>query len=97
MKNDLSAHCTWVANGRCTLVGAGPGDPELLTLKALKAIQAASVLFVDDLVNPDIVPQVPKLVVTDIIKYGAGIAGALFVLAMGKYLQARRGASGSPA
>ncbi|SFB72726.1 uroporphyrinogen-III C-methyltransferase [Polaromonas sp. OV174] len=37
--------------GPCTLVGAGPGDPELLTLKAVKAIGAASVLFVDDLVN----------------------------------------------
>ena len=37
------------------MVGAGPGDPELLTIKALKAIQAATVLFVDDLVNPDIV------------------------------------------
>ena len=56
MNNDIhSGKCTLVANGRCTLVGAGPGDPELLTLKALKAIQGGTVLFVDDLVNPDIV------------------------------------------
>ena len=41
--------------GRCTLVGAGPGDPELLTIKALKAIQNATVLFVDDLVSNEIV------------------------------------------
>ena len=52
MNNDKTLLPT---NGRCTLVGAGPGDPELLTIKALKAIQAATVLFVDDLVNPDIV------------------------------------------
>ncbi len=37
--------------GRVTLVGAGPGDPELLTLKAVRAIQAASVILVDDLVG----------------------------------------------
>ena len=42
-------------NGKVTLVGAGPGDPELLTLKALKAIQRATVLFVDDLVSDEIV------------------------------------------
>jgi uroporphyrin-III C-methyltransferase len=36
---------------RVTLVGAGPGDPELLTLKAIKAIRQATVLLVDDLVG----------------------------------------------
>ena len=41
--------------GHVTLVGAGPGDPELLTVKALKAIQAGTVLLVDDLVNEAIV------------------------------------------
>eukprot|EP01041_Mallomonas_annulata_P027236 gene27236-48777_t len=37
--------------GTVALVGAGPGDPELLTLKAVKAISAATVLLVDDLVS----------------------------------------------
>ena len=41
--------------GTVSLVGAGPGDPELLTLKAAKAIAAATVLLVDDLVSADIV------------------------------------------
>ena len=45
--------------GKCTLVGAGPGDPELLTIKAVKAIHAATVLLVDDLVSPDIVALAP--------------------------------------
>ena len=39
------------SKGRCTLVGAGPGDPELLTLKAVKAIASATLILVDDLVN----------------------------------------------
>jgi uroporphyrin-III C-methyltransferase len=45
--------------GKVTLVGAGPGDPELLTLKALKAIQAATVVLVDDLVSPEVVAHAP--------------------------------------
>ena len=46
---------TLIGNGQCTLVGAGPGEPDLLTLKAVKAIQVATVLLVDDLVNDEIV------------------------------------------
>jgi uroporphyrin-III C-methyltransferase len=41
--------------GAVSLVGAGPGDPELLTLKAAKAIATATVLLVDDLVSAEIV------------------------------------------
>jgi uroporphyrin-III C-methyltransferase len=40
--------------GSVTLVGAGPGDPELLTIKAVKAIAAATVILVDDLVNNEV-------------------------------------------
>jgi len=50
-----SPHAQMPGRGHCTLVGAGPGDPELLTVKAVKAIQAATVLLVDDLVSAEIV------------------------------------------
>ena len=57
--------------GRCTLVGAGPGDPELLTLKAVRAIQAATVLLVDDLVSEGVVALAsPKARIVHVGKRG---------------------------
>jgi uroporphyrin-III C-methyltransferase len=43
---------------RCALVGAGPGDPELLTLKALRTARRATVLLVDDLVSDEVLALV---------------------------------------
>jgi uroporphyrin-III C-methyltransferase/precorrin-2 dehydrogenase/sirohydrochlorin ferrochelatase len=42
------------AIGRVTLVGAGPGDAELLTLKAVRALQSADVILFDDLVSAEV-------------------------------------------
>src|SRR5688500_7385707 len=46
--------------GKVTLVGAGPGDPELLTVKAVKAIQSADSVVYDRLVADGVLEMIPR-------------------------------------
>lgn len=48
------------SNGKVYLVGAGPGDPELLTLKAARVLREADVVLHDDLISREILQLVPR-------------------------------------
>ena len=50
----LAAQASGAAPGRVTLIGAGPGDVELLTLKAVRALGRADVVLLDDLVSREV-------------------------------------------
>ena len=57
-------------HGKVWLVGAGPGDPELLTLKAVKALKQADIVMIDDLVNPAVLEHSPQARVIPVGKRG---------------------------
>jgi uroporphyrin-III C-methyltransferase len=50
------------SGGRVYLIGAGPGDPELLTLKAARALARADVVLIDDLVDRGVLEHAPTQV-----------------------------------
>ncbi|MGF1700107.1 uroporphyrinogen-III C-methyltransferase [Photobacterium makurazakiensis] len=56
----MTTNHTSLNNGFVSLVGAGPGDPDLLTVKGLKVIQAANVVVYDRLVSKDILALADK-------------------------------------
>ncbi len=50
---------TQVASAQVSLVGAGPGDPELITLRGMKRLVEAEVVVYDELISPDLLALIP--------------------------------------
>ena len=47
-------------SAKLTVVGAGPGDPELITVKALNTLKSANVILYDALINRDLLEYAPQ-------------------------------------
>jgi len=60
LRFDAQALLAAARQAKVTLVGAGPGDPELLTLKAAKALGAARLVLYDHLVGKEVLDFVPR-------------------------------------
>lgn len=56
--------------GKVYLIGAGPGDPDLVTVKAIKALQSADAILIDDLVNRELLQHAPNARVVEVGKRG---------------------------
>lgn len=56
--------------GKVYLIGAGPGDPELLTLKAVRALAGADVVLLDDLVDRRVLEHAPHARIVEVGKRG---------------------------
>ena len=72
--------------------------PSIIVIGGMLLGWIAGTMAVTDpaVVNPEVMASFPKLVVTDMMKYGAGIAGALLVLALGRWAASRKGGGPTP-
>lgn len=57
---------------KLTLVGAGPGDPELISLKGIKALESANAVLYDALVHPGLLDYVPENAIKEYVGKRAG-------------------------
>lgn len=68
---------SYINPGKVIFIGAGPGDPELLTVKALRWLQRADIIIVDRLVSPEILTHyvTPTATIITVGKQGRSDAG----------------------
>ncbi len=57
LAKEAAVHIRWQMAGQVTLVGGGPGDPELITVKGLHAIQEADCIVYDRLSSPELLKE----------------------------------------
>jgi uroporphyrin-III C-methyltransferase len=69
------SRCSAARHGKVYLVGAGPGDPDLLTVRAVEVLGASDVVLVDALVHPAVLRHVSdSATVYDVGKRGGGFS-----------------------